>query len=125
MDKRLHTAGDLPFGWWRNLLIVYTITTSRHTIQCLPDNLQTLFYLQHAHHISIIYVALRPNRNIKIKLVISRVREDLTNIPDEAATPQRWTASTVCDGIFFGQDTYILRALKLDRVVRQQIVIFL
>src|SRR6266487_2434734 len=125
MDKRLHTACDLPF--WRrcDFLIVHTIIPCRHAIQRLPDNLQTLFYLQHAHHISIIYVAFRPNRNIKIKLVISRVREALTDIPDEAATPQRWTASTVCDGIFSGQDTYILRAFKPDWVVRQQIVIFL
>src|SRR5439155_19883571 len=99
--------------------------TRRQASERLIDDLPALLHLKHAHQVAIIDIAVGANGNIKIKLLITGVGEDLAYIPGHAAAAQDGAAGSIGDGLLLAQHSHTLRSFEPELIVGQQRVIFL
>src|SRR6185312_11482354 len=87
MNQCLHTACDLPLGWWGYFGVLHAIWAGGNAFQGLVHNPQALLHLKHAHQVTIIDIAVGTHWDIKIELFVATIRKCLTRIPYYATAP--------------------------------------
>src|SRR5437588_7890855 len=107
---------DLAYWWLYYLWDLRHDGTVRNLSNRLLDNSQRLPHFPHAHDISIIGIAVLPNRNFEIKLRIRSIRLSLPKIPFHAAGPQHRAGHTQRDAFFGRNPANILGAFHPDPV---------
>src|SRR5258708_37065058 len=95
MDEFLHLHQDIWFVWRVVLWIGDVDRTGRKVLYRLTQNLDALAHFFDAHQITIVRVAHRPDRYIKVILFVVKIRLCLSENLIDPSTPHVWPSGSV------------------------------
>ena len=139
VDQALHALLHHGTGWRCELMVVDLDNTSRHLVQALADDVQTLAHLLDTAEVSVVAIAIFADGDIELDLsnrsvmwqitlrshthlVVLVIRLDLSEIPRDTTSTQHDTAEAPVQGLLGSHYTNTNRPLLPDTVASNDLL---